>query len=56
MRELTSLEIQAVSGGVMAPPRPVPGPGNPAVRLIVRLILAILHLGRPTMPPTTKAV
>jgi hypothetical protein len=54
MRELTSLEIRAVSGGVMAPaPRPVPG--NPAVRLIVRLILAILHLGRPTMPPT-KAV
>jgi len=45
MRELTSLEMKAVSGGVMAR-RPIGR--HPLARLIVGVILFILHHKRPT--------
>jgi hypothetical protein len=49
MRELTNIELQAVSGGVMAPP---PRPRRPILALIVAIIAAILRRGN----PPTKAV
>lgn len=54
MRELTSLEIQAVSGGLQAVPAPAPRPGNPFVRLIIGIILAALHIRR-APPPVMRA-
>jgi hypothetical protein len=56
MRELTSLELAAVSGGLQMapPPRPAPGPGNPLLRLIIRIILEALHI-RPAPPPVMQA-
>jgi hypothetical protein len=47
MRELTSLEMKAVSGGLYQP-RPIGR--HPLARLIVGLILFILHRKRPTAP------
>jgi hypothetical protein len=40
MRDLTSVELQAVSGGLMAPP---PRPRHPLLRLVVAIILHLLH-------------
>jgi hypothetical protein len=45
MRELTSLEMKAVSGGLMAPP---PTRRHPLLRLLVGLILLALHFRKPT--------
>jgi hypothetical protein len=52
MRELTRLELQAVSGGLQAVPAPAPRPGNPLARLIIGIILAVLHIRRAPPPPT----
>ena len=55
MRELTNVELAAVSGGLEARPAPVPvRPGNPLVRLIIGIILAVLHI-RPAPPPPMRA-
>jgi hypothetical protein len=45
MRELTSLEMKAVSGGAMAPP---PTRRHPLLQLLVGLILLALHFRKPT--------
>jgi hypothetical protein len=45
MRDLTSLEMKAVSGG-LAQPKPIGR--HPLLRLLVGLILLALHFRKPT--------
>jgi len=53
MRELTTVELHAVSGGLMTKP---PSPhGHRLLRLIVRLVLVLLHHGKPGPTPRRVA-
>jgi hypothetical protein len=46
MRELTSVELQAVAGGISArPPRPA---RHPLLRAIIRIVLRLLHPKKPS--------
>ena len=50
MRELTALELKAVSGGIMEKPRPQTQ--HPLLRLIVGILIRVLGGGpRPTPQP-----
>jgi len=55
MRELTDIELQAVSGGLMQAPRPT---GPPIVRIVLRVILEdvirVLEGGRGMRPAAPK--
>jgi hypothetical protein len=48
MRELTSVELQAVSGGAIAP---TPRPRHPILALVVAILVRLLRGGRPAPEP-----
>ena len=47
MRELTNIELQAVSGGLIAPP---PRPRRPLVALLVAVLVRLLRGGGSPAP------
>jgi hypothetical protein len=48
MRELTGVELQAVSGGIIAP---APRPRHPLLALVVAILVRALRGGRPAPGP-----
>jgi hypothetical protein len=48
MRELSSLELQAVSGGLI---QPLPRPRHPLLVLVVAILVRALRGGRPAPEP-----